>query len=129
MPDGEPRITGEEWHVMEVLWDRGPATPAEVIRRVAEEQGWTHRTVRTLLSRLVQKGILRREGDGTRPVYRPAVGRRQSVRELGRSFLQGSFDAGAASLLLHFAREARIGPEELDRLKKLLAQTHGDDEP
>ncbi|WP_165226335.1 BlaI/MecI/CopY family transcriptional regulator [Aquisphaera insulae] len=128
MGEAESRITDAEWHVMEVVWAIGSATPAEVIDRVAEAQGWNHRTVRTLLSRLVEKGVLRREGDGTRSVYRAAVSRRRSVRELGSSFLKKVFDGDAASLLLHFAREAKLGPEELDRLKKRLAQERKGDE-
>jgi BlaI family transcriptional regulator, penicillinase repressor len=121
MREGTSRISDAEWDVMEVVWALGSATPAEVIERVAEARGWSHRTVRTLLSRLVEKGALRREGDGARSVYRAVVSRR-SVTELGRSFLNKVFGGDSTLLLLHFAREAKVGPKELDRLKRLLEE-------
>jgi BlaI family penicillinase repressor len=129
MGEGTPRISDAEWDVMEVVWERGSVTPAEVIDRVAGPRGWNHRTVRTLLSRLVEKAALRREGAGARSVYRPAVSRSRCVREEGRSFLKKVFNGDAASLLIHFAREAKIDPDEIERLKKVLDPSDAEDEP
>ncbi len=129
MGEGTPRISDAEWDVMEVVWERGSVTPAEVIDRVAAPRGWNHRTVRTLLSRLVEKRALRREGAGARSVYQAAVSRRRCVRDQGRSFLNKVFGGNAASLLIHFAQEAKIDPGDLERLKKLLAESIADIEP
>ncbi len=129
MGEGTPRISDAEWEVMEVVWELGSVTPAEVIDRVAGPRGWNHRTVRTLLSRLVGKRALRREGAGAQSVYRAAVSRRRCVRDEGRSFMNRVFGGDAASLLIHFAEEAKIDPEHLERLKKMLAETTAEDEP
>src|SRR5437868_6513563 len=51
----EMRITSAESAVMEVLWADGPKDAEEVTGALAKSQGWTETTVRTLLSRLVQK--------------------------------------------------------------------------
>jgi hypothetical protein len=66
MGESKPQISNAEWEVMEVVWALGPSTPAEIIDRVATGREWNHRTVRTLLSRLIDKGALRREEDGLR---------------------------------------------------------------
>jgi BlaI family transcriptional regulator, penicillinase repressor len=129
MGERTPRISEAEWDVMEVVWELGSVTPAEVIDRVAGPRGWNHRTVRTLLSRLVEKRALRREGAGARSVYQAAVSRRRCVRDQGRSFLNKVFGGNAASLLIHFAQEARIDPDDLERLRKLLADSIAEIEP
>ena len=129
MGEGTPRISDAEWDVMEVVWERGSVTPAEVIDRVAGPRGWNHRTVRTLLSRLVDKGALRREGEGARSVYRAAVSRGRCVRAEGRSFLKKVFNGDAASLLIHFAREAKVEPDEIERLRRMLDSSQSEDEP
>src|SRR5206468_1477883 len=54
----EPRISDAEWQVMQVVWERKAATAAEVIAALAGRTGWQHRTIRTLLARLVDKGVL-----------------------------------------------------------------------
>ncbi len=115
-----PRISDAEWDVMEVAWRFGAPTAANVIDELAQSKDWNHRTIRTMLSRLVAKGILRREGDGQRSVYRPAVSRQLCVRQEGRSFLRKIFEGDAASLLVHFARGARIGKEDLEKLQRIL---------
>jgi BlaI family transcriptional regulator, penicillinase repressor len=129
MGERTPRISDAEWDVMEVVWELGSVTPAEVIDRVAGPRRWNHRTVRTLLSRLVDKRALRREGAGARSVYQAAVSRRRCVRAQGRSFLNKVFGGDAASLLIHFAQEAKIDPDDLERLKKLLAESIAEIEP
>jgi BlaI family transcriptional regulator, penicillinase repressor len=129
MGECTPRISDAEWDVMEVVWELGSVTPAEVIDRVAGPRGWNHRTVRTLLSRLVEKRALRREGAGARSVYQAAVSRRRCVRAQGRSFLNKVFGGDAALLLIHFAQEAKIDPDDLERLKKLLAESIAEIEP
>ncbi len=72
---------------------------------------------------------MRREGAGGQSVYRAAVSRRRCVRDEGRSFLNKVFGGDAASLLIHFAHEAKIDPDDLERLKKFLAETTAEKEP
>ena len=55
------RITDAEHAVMEVLWEQDRLSAAEVCEAVCERRGWSLATVKTLLARLVQKGVLRSE--------------------------------------------------------------------
>jgi BlaI family penicillinase repressor len=105
---------------MQVIWDQKAATAAEVIEALARETGWRHRTVRTLLGRLVAKGVLSAEAEGNRYVYRPTVSRGKCVREQSRSFLKKVFGGDTAELLVHFVRGAEISPEQIEELKRLL---------
>lgn len=117
----EIRITDAEWDVMEIVWDRGVATAADVIAALAESKAWNHRTIRTLLARLAAKGALRFEVDGNRHVYRPAVKRQSCVRRESRSFLERIFAGDAASLLVHFVRESELTAAQLAELEQALA--------
>jgi predicted transcriptional regulator len=68
-------ISDAEWEVMQVVWRRRSVTAAEVIEALVPRTGWSHRTVRTLLARLVDKGVLAVEQEGHRYRYRPLVSR------------------------------------------------------
>jgi BlaI family penicillinase repressor len=116
----ETRISDAEWQVMQVVWEHKAATAAEVIAALAQTTGWQHRTIRTLLARLVDKGALAAEADGNRYLYRPRVCRDRCVRDESRSFLNKVFGGDAAELLAHFARGADIAPEQIEELKRLL---------
>jgi BlaI family penicillinase repressor len=115
----EIRISEAEWKVMQVVWERREVTAAEVIAALAQTR-WRHRTVRTLLARLVDKGVLATGADGNRYVYRPLVSRGKCVRDESRSFLQKVFAGDAAQLLAHFVRGSDISPEQIEELKRLL---------
>ncbi len=95
---GETNISGAEWRVMEVIWQRPTATAAEVIAALASATDWKHRTIRTLLARLVEKGVLAAQPDGNRHLYRPLIHAATNVcgRKASRS-CAGFFEATLAS--------------------------------
>jgi BlaI family transcriptional regulator, penicillinase repressor len=115
------KIAETEWLVMRVVWQRGPVGAAEVIETVLPETGWSHRTVRTLLNRLVEKGALRAELVDGRNIYRPRVAQSQCVRRESRSFLNKVFDGDAGRMLVHFVENEKMTPEQIKELKALLA--------
>ena len=117
---GETNISGAEWRVMEVLWDRSTATAAEVIAALSPTADWKHRTIRTLLARLVEKGALAAEPDGNRHIYRPLVARDRCVRQESQSFLRRVFHGDVGELLVHMVRDADISAAQIKELKRLL---------
>jgi BlaI family penicillinase repressor len=116
----EINISAAEWQVMHVVWEQKAATAAEVIAALASATGWRHRTVRTLLARLVEKGALAAEAQGNRYVYRPLVSRNACVRQESRSFLEKVFSGDVGELLVHFVRGTQISQEQIEELKRLL---------
>ncbi len=125
---GEAQISDAEWQVMQVVWEKGSVTAAEVIAAVTPATCWRHRTIRTLLARLVEKGVLAAEADGNRYVYRAVIDRSSCVRDESRSFLKRVFGGDAAELLVHFVRGADLPPEQIEELKKLLDEKLAPDE-
>ena len=120
MADSLP-ISPAEWDVMEVVWDSGPVTAAHVIARLSGSHDWKHRTIRTLLARLVEKRALTYDVDGKAYIYRPAVTRKQCVRQESRSFMNKVFGGDVGALLVHFVQDADLNRDELERRRSLLA--------
>lgn len=116
----EISISDAEWAVMEVLWNQKSATAADVVEQLATARSWNHRTIRTLLARLVEKKALIAAADGHRYIYTPAVTRERCVRQEGRSFLDKVFGGNINSLLMHFARESKLTAADLQKLKRML---------
>jgi BlaI family penicillinase repressor len=113
-------ISDAEWLVMQVLWDLKQATAGQVISRLDGTTDWNHRTIRTLIRRLVDKKLVTCTVEGPRYVYRPAARRQDCVRDEGRSFLDRVFCGDVSSLLMHFAREAGLDREKLQELRGML---------
>jgi len=116
-----PRISEAEWEVMRVAWTKGTVTAQEVVSELTH-RAWSPRTVKTLLSRLKSKGALTHEARGKAYVYRPAVRMQDCVRQESQSFLERVFGGATAPLLVHFVKNSRLTPDEIDDLKRILAE-------
>lgn len=56
------KISDSELEVMKVLWRAGDALPVTVIREeLQKSRGWEATTVKTLVNRLVSKGVILQE--------------------------------------------------------------------
>jgi len=116
------QISDAEWDVMEPIWAAGASTAADVIRELRATHDWNHSTIRTLLARLVEKGALAYDVAGSRYIYRAAISRQRCVRQEGRSFLEKAFGGDVAALLAHFVAEASLDVDQIEQLRRLLAQ-------
>src|SRR5687768_10435289 len=116
------QISDAEWDVMEPIWAVGACTAADVIKQLRATHDWNHSTIRTLLARLVEKGALAYDVDGSRYIYRAKVSRQRCVRHEGRSFLEKAFGGDVAALLAHFVAEESLDPDQIEQVRQLLAQ-------
>ncbi|HEY1121146.1 MAG TPA: BlaI/MecI/CopY family transcriptional regulator [Haloferula sp.] len=119
-----PDISESEWQVMEVLWEASPRTASEVAKVLKDKTGWAENTVRTLVTRLLDKGALEVvDAYETPRRFAPAVKREACVKAESESFLERIFNGAAKPLLVHFTKNARLTPDEVKELKKLLDQS------
>lgn len=113
-------LSRRERQIMHVLFQRRQATVVEIAAGLPDPPSNT--AIRTLLRILEDKGYVRRQKEGRRHVYRPAVSRTRAARAalsavLG-TFFEGSLGDAVAAHLANPKTE--IDEEELDRLKSLI---------
>ncbi len=120
MKPREVSITDAEWEIMESVWEADDQTPAEILGRI-EAGDRSHRTLRTLLARLVEKGAVTVRIDGAKHMYSAGVSRASCIRTVANSFSQRFFAGSLKSLLLHFVEDESLTDEELQELKQRLA--------
>ena len=110
------QISDAEWIVMHLIWQSQPTDARQVIEQLAQANGWTAATVKTMLHRLVKKGALSYEVNGKRYQYRAKVRRGQCIREASKSFLDRVFGGDVAPALLHLVRTNELSPDEIAQL-------------
>ncbi|MGZ5477750.1 MAG: BlaI/MecI/CopY family transcriptional regulator [Thermoanaerobaculia bacterium] len=114
-----PQISDAEWEVMNVLWEQSPRSASEVVEVLGDRMKWNPSTVKTLLSRLVKKGVLRYRADGNRYFYTPGIARERYVKTESKSFVDRVFGS-EAPMILHFLREADLSRDEIEELRRIL---------
>jgi predicted transcriptional regulator len=114
----EIRLTEREADVMEVLWQRGPSTVAEVRERLTDELAYT--TVLTMLRTLEQKGYVGHEQEGRAHRYEPIVEREVARRSALQALTRRFFDGSKALLLAHLVDDDKLSEDEIERVRHLL---------
>jgi len=81
-------ISDAEWEIMRIIWARAPVTSNTVTKELSEITGWMPTTIKTLLSRLVKKEILRVEVKGRTFYYEPTVSEEACIKSEMQSLIQ-----------------------------------------
>ena len=119
----EPRISAAEWEVMKVVWKRNSCSAQQVVDDLPASSTWSPATVKTLLNRLLRKGVLEFKKNGKSYLYSP-VWTEEQCRELeAESFLDRVFDGALSPMLAHFVRSHRLRKEDLQELERLLKES------
>jgi predicted transcriptional regulator len=114
------RISEAELAVMDVLWAESPLTALEVASRIAPARNWSDRTIKTMLARLLAKGVLAHEEDGRRYLYRPLVARSDYVSGEAQHLLDRLFGGRAAPLVAHLAERQDLSEADIAELEALI---------
>lgn len=113
----EIQFTGRELDIMQVLWDRGPSTVAEV--REALEDDLAHTTVLTMLKVMEGKGFVSRRADGRAHRYAAEVERVAAGESALGRLTERLFGGSPEELFMHLV-DSGLSEAELRRMRDLL---------
>jgi len=120
MPKAKPELTEAEWAIIKAVWEAEPCTAPDIQQKLRRQTAWTYSTVRTLMDRMVVKGLLRAEKVGHLTTYRSAVTRRQAQR--GELFyaLKHAFNGALTPMVQCLLETSELSPGELTELESLI---------
>lgn len=117
------RLTKAEWLIMNVLWDKHPAKARDISERLPSGVNWAYTTIKTMLTRLVEKKAVRESKKGNISFYQPILSRKQARRTALRTLLTQAFD-GAFGPLMHFLLEDQsLTAKQRKELIKILSKS------
>jgi BlaI family penicillinase repressor len=114
------KLGERELDIMQVLWRSGSASVAEVHQALLDERvEIAYTTVQTMLNRLEEKGLVRRDNSDRAHRYLPGLKEptvvNQAIQKLVERFFSGSVEALATRLV-----EKDLTVEQLDHLQELI---------
>ena len=119
-------ISEAESIVMEVLWRHGPMRSENVVETLSGQQKWREPTIKTLLSRLLNKGAIRAAKEGRRYVYSPVLTRDEWLSHESKGLLDRLFGGRVAPLVAHFGRHGKLSKKDIAELKRMIAEMDDD---
>ena len=123
-----PEILETEWDILDALWTVERATAREVTTALAGKRRWAYSTVKTLLDRMVDKGLVVARQVGSVWEYTPAFPRRKAQTWAWRRFVDVAFGGAVAPSVAFVARESKLSRKERAELRVLLDGLEDDHE-
>ena len=111
------KISDSELEVMKVLWRAGDALPVTVIREALQKsRGWEATTVKTLVNRLVSKGVILQE---KRKVfyYSPLISEAEYNSWATGDLIQRLYNGSARDLVGALVQSNGLTPDDVEELR------------
>ena len=128
MLDKPIELTEAEWTVIKAVWDSEPCTAPAIQEKLFKQTEWTYSTVRTLMDRMVTKGLLQADKEKNVTLYHTAVTRAQAQRGELLYALKHAFNGALTPMVQCLLDTNYVSRAELDQLKQLIAaheKSHG----
>ena len=117
-----PKVSDAELALMERLWASPDALTATEVADGVTDRGWTLATVKTMLSRLRDKGAVRTEADGRRFLYSPAIERALYVGSESRRMVERLFGGKLSPMIARLAEEDALSDEDLAEIEAMVRE-------
>ena len=114
------QVSDSELELMKIIWENGGmALYANIMEKLAQTgRTWQKNTVTTLLSRLVEKGLLKTNKIVRRNEYTAIVSEEDYQADQMKCFLDKLYEGNAKGLVSTLIQREMLSPEDYEELKK-----------
>ena len=105
---------------MSVVWANDRVTSKKVISVLQEEMDWTQSTIKTILGRLVGKGVLNTEHEGRKFIYTANIEETEAVRDYAEDIFNRICKKKVGNVIGSIIEDHVLSFDDIDRLEKIL---------
>ncbi|MBN1807015.1 MAG: BlaI/MecI/CopY family transcriptional regulator [Sedimentisphaerales bacterium] len=111
-----------EWAILQKVWELEPCAAPAVQEALRGEKEWAYTTVKTMMDRMVKKGLLKTQKIRNLNLYSSAVTRSQARKSEIRRTLQRAFDGTFTPLMQFLIENDQLSEEEYNHLEELIKE-------
>lgn len=101
-----------------LIWENEPMSTSELVRMSEGKFGWKRTTTYTVLKRLENKGIFKKEnGTVTALISKDEF---DSLRS--QEIIQKDYDGSLPAFIVAFTKKTRLSRKEIEKIKKLIEE-------
>ena len=109
-----------EWTILQKVWELEPCAAPTVQEALQDKKGWAYTTVKTMMDRMVKKGLLNTRKIRNLYLYSSAVTRSQARKsEIART-LKRAFDGTFTPMMQFLIENGDLSEEEYRHLEQLI---------
>ena len=120
MPKINRELTEGEWAIMQAVWENQPCAAPTVQELLQKQKGWHYSTVKTLMDRMVTKGLLSAEKIRNLTLYRSAVTRKQAQKGEIMRAVKRAFDGALTPMMQFLLNSDQLSQKQLSELEAMI---------
>ena len=120
MPKLKIELTETEWTIIKAVWEHEPCAAPAIQEKLFKRTEWTYSTVRTLMDRMVAKGLLTAEKVRNLTQYKSAITRAQAQRGELLYALKHAFNGALTPMVQCLLETNDLSADELAKLESFI---------
>lgn len=117
-----PELSKAEYDILRILWKHGKQSVREVHDKLLATSGWAYTTTKTMMDRMVPKGLLERESFHGINLYIPQISRPAGMAKMVQFFADRVLEVDASTVVSLFSDSEAITKDEIKELEDLLGK-------
>ena len=113
-------LTEGEWAIIQSVWKKEPCAAADVQESLGKRKSWGYSTVKTMMDRMVDKGLLATERIRNLILYRSAITRAEAQNGEAMRTIKRAFDGAMTPMMQFLLDNKKLSADQLDELEALI---------
>jgi BlaI family penicillinase repressor len=113
-------LTEGEWAIIQIVWAKEPCTAPTIQEELEAHKNWHYSTVKTLMDRMVTKGLLTAKRFRNLMLYRSAITRVQAQKGEIMRAVKRAFDGALTPMMQFMLDEHKLSQKQLAELESLI---------
>lgn len=113
------KIFDAEYRFMNIVWKHSPITSTELAKLANEELQWKKSTTYTVIRRLCERGVIKKEN----VIVSPLIRREQAMKNKTEDHIVKVYNGSLKLFLTTFLRNEKLKSDEIEVLKRIVKES------
>ncbi|MGT2636368.1 CopY/TcrY family copper transport repressor [Streptococcus ratti] len=113
-------ISNAEWEVMRVVWAKQKTSSSEIIAVLSRAYRWSASTIKTLITRLSEKGYVTSQRQGRKYIYSSLISEEEALEQQVSEVFSRICVTKHQALVKHLIEETPMTLSDIEDLEALL---------
>ena len=118
-------LTEGEWAIVKAVWDNQPCAAPMVQEVLQKRKAWSYSTVKTMMDRMVAKGLLKTKRIHNLILYRSVITKKEAQKGEIMRTVKRAFDGALTPMMQFLLDNNSLSRRELGELEKLIKSKKG----
>ena len=114
------KLTAGEWDIMRAVWEHEPCAAPTVTEALQKSRKWAYSTVKTMMDRMADKGLLTTSRMRNLILYRSAVTAAQAQASEVMGAVKRAFNGALTPMMQFLIDSDNLSAEQLGKLETLI---------